>query len=472
MTCIPKNLFKFLLILSTKESMLKLDKLFKSASLVFIASGIELALSVLITISLARILAPQNLGILLAAESFMELFKFFYFFGFANTIMRQASMDTNGFEFGLSKALGNALIIKAFTLVPLGLFIYYISLLSFHETQIKELICVFIFVYLIESFASLFGIIRRAQGQFKLMSGILIFNKLTRLLIIYLVLNFSNNLIYLAYAFLIEKIIQLLVSFLSTIHLVKIRFAIKEIPKMLKDCLGFAFVDPLQGMQGRFDNLIINNLLSAGSLAYYAIPAKLNNAFGHITNSLCSVFIPNLHQSFHADKAYYKKNIHYIFKAFNLFALIGFLVVFYCAKPALILLFGSKYNNSFPLLPFFAYICFLTILERAPELVMISHASHKARAIYKLGTVILNIILTYFFVQKFGLLGSVYSTLIANSLQLIIQFLMTKEFIKIQDYLLLSCIPLIIVHFLPGIIVLLLSCLLLAFIINKDARTQ
>jgi len=418
--------------------MLSPKKLVKSFFYMLGGSAGELLLSIAITISLARFLEPTQLGVLVAVEAFLDLFKFFFYFGFNNSIMRQAAQDLDGFESGLDKAIGNAFVIKSLMLLPLCLLVIMVSILTFKESFLRELVFILLAVYVLESYASIFGIARRAKGQFKLVSGIIVLNKVLRLATIFLVLGTGHDLIWLAYAFLIEKIIRLIISAITTLKIIQPKVDLLTIGSLAKHCLGYAFVDPLQGIQGKIDKVMLNNLLSSSAVAFYSVPAKLNQAFENIMNTVCGVFVPNLHSSLAADEAYYKKTTSYMFKYFTAAAALAAILVYGFSKPALLILFGEKYSSSLAIAPLFAYVCFLTIVERTPELVMVTHASHKLRAFYKTVTIALNIILTFVLIKSIGLVGSVYATIIANTIKLLWQFYLTRKFIDIKDFLLIS----------------------------------
>ena len=91
------------------------------------SSAFAMFFSLLITFFLAKLLAPDKLGLLMTAEAFVDLFRFFFYFGFNNTILKFASEHKDGFEEGLNKAIGNALLIKTCISIPLVISIFLVS---------------------------------------------------------------------------------------------------------------------------------------------------------------------------------------------------------------------------------------------------------------------------------------------------------------------------------------------------------
>ena len=139
-----------------------------------------------ITIALAKFLEPVELGYLLAGEAFVEMFSFFFNFGFNHSILKKASKEKN-FDQGLELALGTALMIRCITCIPVSLLIYLIASFSKLEPQLLMVVETYIIIELLESFTKLFGIIRRALEQFKLIASINVANRFIRLALVFIV---------------------------------------------------------------------------------------------------------------------------------------------------------------------------------------------------------------------------------------------------------------------------------------------
>jgi O-antigen/teichoic acid export membrane protein len=446
------------------------QKLIKSLLYMLSSSGLVLIISILVTVSLARLLNPTDLGILMTAEAFIELFRFFFFFGFGNSIFKMASIDTDGFEEGLNKAIGNAFFIKLLMIPLISILVLGSAHLFVKESFLIELIYAYLVIYFLESFAAIFGIARRARGEFKLVSGILILNKFLRLITIIIVLKFIGGIKELVIAFLIEKIIRIVISYFTTKHLIKPKLDFSSMKALVKHSFGYAFVDPLQGIQAKVDSLILNSFLGPVAVAMYSIPSKFEKALRTVMESMSGVFLPNLHGSYEQDRQYFKTIINKANRFIALTGLAAFFGIYYLADFFIIKFFGAKYADSLEIASLFAYITLISIIERPSELVMISSAAHKQRAFYKTFSIILNILLSIVLIKYMGLIGCVYGTIVANSIRLLIKLYISRKLINNFNLIKIVLPACFLVLIVPYYIVLPLYCIYLALIksIKKD----
>lgn len=414
----------------------------------FSSSIFAMGISLLITFTLAKILAPDKLGLLMAAEAFVDLFKFFFYFGFNNTILKFASEHEEGFQKGLNKAVGNALLIKAVITIPLIIAIYLTSKFSSNDTQLQEIVSIYIWVFILESFSSLFGIARRALGQFKLISGITILNKVLRLATILIVFQFTKDIKVLVFAFLLEKIIRLFVSWITTNKYINIELDLKKIKPMIKDCFGYAFVDPLQGVESKIDRVMINSYLGPASVAFYTIPSKITTAIQTLIKTGSSTLAPNLHNSLRNDEDHYRKSMSHIFRLSNMAAVFCFYFIFFHGQDILIILFGDKYSGATPIAFLFAYLSVISVLENTPELVFSTQASHRTRIFYKSFSLAINIGLNILLITRYGIQGAIYATIIANSIRLLIMLWLSKNELSLRDLFWYCILPVAVMHFL------------------------
>lgn len=413
----------------------------------FSSSIFAMGFSLLITYFLAKMLAPNKLGILMTAEAFVDLFRFFFYFGFNNTILKFASEHKDGFEKGLNKAVGNAFLIKACITIPLVIAIYLISKFTIEDVSLQEIIQIYAWVFVLESFSSLFGIARRALGQFKLISGIVILNKVLRLSTVLIVLNYTKDIKILVLFFLLEKVIRLLVSWITTKKFVQMELDLQNIKSMLKDCFGYAFVDPLQGVQNKIDRVMINSFIGPAAVAFYTIPAKITTAIQTLIKTGSSTLAPNLHNSLRSDEKNYSNSMSHIFRFSNIAAVLSFYFIFFFAQKILIMLFGDKYSASYPIVYLFSYLSMISILENTPEIAFTTKASHKVRVFYKTLSLALNVGLNIILLVKFGIKGAIFATLIANSVRLLIKYWITRKDFKFSTVLFHCALPITVMHF-------------------------
>jgi O-antigen/teichoic acid export membrane protein len=410
----------------------------------FSSSIVSMSLSLAITFLLAKLLSPIAFGVIVTAEAFLELFKFFFNFGLNNSIMKFASEHKEGFQSGLNKGIGNAFLIKALMFLPLTLLIIVVAKFTVKDPLILKIIYLYIGVYLLESFSFVFGIARRALGQFKLISAISILNKLIRLSIIALVLNFTKDLSILVLAFVLEKIIRLFISWITTIKFINIEIEKTSIKSMIYDCFGYAFVDPLQGVQTKIDRVMINSFLGSAAVAFYTIPSKITSAIQGFIKTGSNTLIPNLHNTYRNKNEDYVNSIKNIFRLSNIAAVLSFYVIYFFSEKILYMFFGDKYVDGYAIAFCFAYLAVINICENTSEIIFTTKASHKTRVFYKTLSLIINIVMNLLLIPSMGIKGAVFATIIANAVRMLIKFWFSRKELQLLDFIYFVLLPVLV----------------------------
>jgi O-antigen/teichoic acid export membrane protein len=428
---------------------MKPAKLIPSLTYMFFSSGFVLLISIGITLVLAKLLSPRDLGIIMSAEAFVELFIFFYNMGFRNSMLKVAAADPEGFEKGLNTAVGNALVIRAMVLIPFSLILYCLAPFFIHDPTELFVSQIYVFIYALESIASVFGITRKALGQFKLMSVLDAFDKVLRLLAIYVILSCFGGIILLVQIFLIEKIIRLVLSAWTTLRLVKPRINATLIPSMFKDSLSYGIMDSFDSVLDKIDRVMLNRMIGPVAVAFYSIPAKLNRATKLVPQTITQVFLPKLHDSIINDYSSFKKSTKHLSRFLALAGSFVFIFIYYFAEFILYKLFSNKYADSIYIVRFFAYINLIWFLQKVPELVLMSQSAHMKRAITVFLSIGLNITLNYIFITRYGLVGAVYATIISAFVKLCFLVYFTHNYIELFKILGIISAPLLLVYLFP-----------------------
>jgi O-antigen/teichoic acid export membrane protein len=428
---------------------MKRAKLIRSLAYMFFSSGCVLLISIGITLVLAKLLSPRELGIIMSAEAFVELFIFFYNMGFRNSILKVAATDEKGFEHGLNTAVGNALVIRALVLIPFSFVLFSAAPYCIKDSTELYVSQIYVFIYALESIASVFGITRKALGQFKLMSILDASDKILRLIAIYVILSYFGGIVLLVQVFLLEKFIRLIVSAGTTMKYIKPRIDWSLVPSMFKDSISYGILDSFDTVLDKIDRVMLNRMIGPVAVAFYSIPAKLNRATKLIPQTITQVFLPKLHNSIVNDHSDFKSSTRHLSRFLALAGAFIFIFIYYFAEFILYKLFSDKYSDSIYIVKFFAYINLIWFLQKVPELVLMSQSAHIKRATSVFLSISLNIILNYFFINKYGLIGAVYGTIISSLIKLIFLVTFTHNYLQIYKIIGIISVPLLLVYFLP-----------------------
>lgn len=408
-----------------QNSSAKLDKpigfkAFKFLSMVGASSAISVPIEALSTILLAKFLAPNIFGVLLAGEAFVSMFSFFYAMGFQNSILKQAS-EKKDFNQGLSSALGNALLIRTLIIVPLALLITALAFGLNSDPLMVKTILAYTIITSLKSYMTLFGIVRKALNQYALISGINVFNKVFKLALIIGVFTLLDNagLEMLLLAFVLNAVIKFIVAFVTTIRICKPQIDKEQVKPMLKDCMLYGFFNYFDNVQSSIDKLMINYIIGPSAVAFYSIPSKLNKLIKIVPTSFRQVFLPQIHQK-SADQAETFKLLKKLLIALALVGLPISLGIYFGAEPLLGLFFDEVYEPAIKLAPLFAFISVIWFLDTIPKMLLAAQGDHKGRNWIQVTSISINVLLNIIFIPKFGIVGAIWATIIANSIRFIL----------------------------------------------------
>lgn len=407
------------------------------------SSGGTMVLNLVITLLLAYLLSPNDLGVIMAAEAFVGLFSLFFEFGFQNSIVKLAVDNKKDMFDGLNAAVGNALLTKTLISIPLIALIYFAGLWSNLAETTMNVMMIYIFITLINSYAIIFGITRRALGKFKLIAIIQVINPLLKLITVLVVLNYVGGLMALVYSFLGLSVIRLLISFGTSAHLIKPRVDKSSLGQMFKESWKYGFFDFLEDLQTRIDRVMINSFLGAASVAFYAIPAKINRFTTVIPQTASKVFLPSLHKAKSDDQKEFLQMSKELSKSMAILGGLACLVIYYFSVDILNLLYGDKYAASIPIAQLFAFISLLWFINYTPTLILAVQAAHKKRVSIQVTFTLINIALNFILIQKMGIIGAVYATLLSNIIKFILVSYFTTSMTELSRIVIITALAII-----------------------------
>ena len=223
--------------------------------------------------------------------------------------------------------------------------------------------------------------IRKALDQFKLVASLTAFNKVTQLLTIYVVFKYLGGIEILLLAYVIAALIKFLVSFFTTIKLCKPKYDLKGIPSMLKQSFLYGIFDYMEEAQSKVDRLMINYILGPSSVAYYAIPSKLNRLIKILPKSIKQLFLPQLFKNSQSLSAF-RNTVKKLVILVLILAVPISLGIYFFSKPVLSYFFHEKYAQAIELAPLFTFIALIWFLNIIPSLILATRSDHKGQKYY------------------------------------------------------------------------------------------
>jgi len=288
-------------------------------------------------------------------------------------------------------------------------------------------------VFILSGILTQFNCIEQANLNF---SGIVVTNFIRQSTFFLFVVacffsGFATKLVYLVY-------VQIFSALLSTIvaygyvrrHL---RFSFKLYPEWMKklfDYGKYAFGTSVSSiLSGTIDQMMLGALLSPAASGAFNIAVRITNLIDIPTSAVANIVFP---QSAKRMETEGKDAIRYLYEK-SVGTILAILIpplafLYFFAGYVVHFIAGAKYDDSIPLLKVTLIYCLLIPYGRQFGTILDSIGRTRLTFVIVLVTASLNLGLNYIFIQKFGVIGAAYATLISNIIGFVIaQYILRKE---------------------------------------------
>ena len=245
---------------------------------------------------------------------------------------------------------------------------------------------------------------------------------------------FLINTVYSSERYLGRIIGTTLPAFLISVFLIY-RFFLKSKPQIRKDHWkwGLTYSLPIvphgisQVILNQFDRIMIQNIIGAAQAGIYSFAYNIYSIIQVTTASLDSAWEPWFYEKMNS-KDYdiiYERSTQYIF------GILLFTVLVMLASPELITILGSKpyWEAKYSVLPIIG-AGFFSFLYTIPSAVEYYYSKTKYIALGTSGAAILNIVLNFIFIYKYGYIAAAYTTLITYFVYFLMHYFIAKNIIK------------------------------------------
>lgn len=374
----------------------------------------------------ARILGPEGWGSFQYILSIVSFFFIFSDLGISYLVVRDYNQKKEEFE----NLINSGSFIREF-LAFFSLILALISSFIFENTIFKNtfiILSLFVFLSNLRDYiTSFFKAFQKMEKEF-----ILNFMESFLTFILGVIFLFSfKNIISLSLSY----FLGILFSFLLGIYLirknltylkpkfnlVKIKYYLKNgLPLALFGMLGFVFFNTDQIMLGKFKGVEI--------VGYYSVATRIITTLLLLPSLFLTALLPQLSLSVHQ-----KKRLINILKKSLIIALFLNLLLFICVfifSPLLPFIFGEKYIQSIKPLQLLSFIILLLPLTNLFDNFLFIINKQWQDFLITLFCALLNLSLNFLLIPKFSIFGAIYSTLIVQTINLILTSLLSYYYLK------------------------------------------
>ena len=404
-------------------------KYFKNTSWLFAEKILRMVVGLFVGIWVARYLGPERFGLFSYAQSFVGLFTAFATLGLDGIVIRELVKDESRRDTLLGTAFWLKVLGAFFTLGFLGIAVHFTT--NDHFTNI------IIFIIASATIFQSFNVIDM-YFQSKVMSRYVVFANIASLLItstikIVLILN-KAPLIDFVWVVLFDSFILAMgymyiyvhnhLSFKSWI------FKLGVAKELLRDSWplmlgGFSFV-----IFSNIDNIMIKEIMSNSYVGIYKSAYRLVTLWYFLPGLVLSSLMPSLINS-HNNSELFMHRLLIVSTLLVWVALAIFLIYSILNKAIIQISYGEQYINATALLGSLAAVNILIFFNSVWNYWMTIENLTKRTLLFHLCTAVLNIILNYFFIHKYGVIGAVYALLVSLSITYIIFGMYDKRILKL-----------------------------------------
>jgi O-antigen/teichoic acid export membrane protein len=390
-------------------------KYFKNTSLLYTEKILRMAVGLSIGVWIARYLGPVQYGLFSYVTSYVGLFSVFTTLGLDSIIVRE--LVDNGEKRDV--LLGTAFFLKltgAFlVLIILAVTVYFSS----NEPNTNRL------VFIIAS-ATIFQSLNVIDFFFQSMvlsKYVVLINTIslfiTSLIKVVLVLN-DATLISFAWVIVIDNFLVALgyiyIYNTNKFFIKKWQYNIVLAKKLVKNSLPLIFSGFAVSIYMKIDQVMIQNILDNKATGIYAVAVRLTEMWLFITILMRrSLFPAILNAKKVSEKLYYSRIIK-MYQILILIALIIAVFVSILSHELVLYTYGIEYIKSADILYIYIWSNIFVYLNNSSWSWFITENLQKVAAIRLIIGAVINIILNLLFINKYGLQGAAYATLISYSI--------------------------------------------------------
>lgn len=412
----------------------------KNTVLMTVASVLQKIIAFVYFAIIARHFGAGDTGIYFFAMSFVTIFSVFIDLGLSNVLVREGAKKIESIE----EYLSSIMFVKIFTSVlTYLLIIFFINILNY-DFDTKILVYIAGITIIFDSIhLSFYGALRSIGNLFFESIG-MFSSQLITMILGSLFIFLKLPLYFLMIAFLIPSFLNVIYSFI----IIKIKYNIKlrflydrEVIKyFFPIAIPFALAAIFNRVYSYIDSIILSKLASAEVVGWYSIPYKTSYAFQFLPIALVAAVYPRFSEYFFNNK----ERLKYIFEnALKYLLILAFPIavgIFILADDIVLNVFSEEYLNSvlpLKILIFATIFIFTNFLLGA---FLNACDRQKTQTILVGIAMVVNIILNFSLIPKYGASGAAISALVGNIFITFVSFFIVPKIIQISFYLLFKTI--------------------------------
>ncbi len=391
---------------------IKGSRLAKNVSWIFFGNLMHAILAFLLNVLVARILNLSDNGMLTYAASWIAFFTSVGALGFNGIISREFSKDEARANDFLWSCITGRLVFSVFAIIVLQIIVrvsspdehlLHIIVLCQSTSILFGSFDMFIYWYRYKNQANITAIYRLVafgiSAVWRVVS-IAVIKSLT----LYVVGIVSETAFFVTF----------LIVFYRKNYTKKVFISRKTIFNMLKMSYPFIFSAVLATIYGQADKIMLKSMIGNSSVALYNASALIAGLVVIIPTTIIEGFRPDIMDAKIRDEKLYCRRMRQLYAIifWSCIAYGIFITIF--AKPIVLIIYGEKYLGAVSSLSLIVWYTSFSYFGSINNVYMVAEDVVKWVQVTTLSGAILNIILNYFFIGFWGILGAALASLLTQ----------------------------------------------------------
>lgn len=416
-------------------------KYFKNTSWLFGEKILRMIVGLFVGIWVARYLGPEQFGLFSYAQSFVGLFATIATLGLDGIVVRELVKDPSRSDELIGTAFWLKLIGACIVLLLLGVTVNFTSNDNYTN----------ILVFIIAS-ATIFQAFNVVDFYFqaKVLSKYIVFANVISLFfssIVKIVLILSEApLVAFAWTVLFDSFI-LAFGFAyfyirhSTFIIQHLRFNKSTAVVLLKDSWPLILSGIVISIYMKIDQVMIKEMMDAEAVGQYAVAVRISEAWYFIPMVIASSFFPAIINAKKKSEELYYARLQKLYDLMVWMAIAIALPMTFLSDWVVNLLYGGQYDKAGSVLMIHIWAgVFVSLGVVAGKWILVENLQRYTNYFLSLGMIV-NLILNYYFIQLYGILGAAIATLIAQAVASYLATILFKKtrirFIMLTEALLI-----------------------------------
>lgn len=365
----------------------------------------------LLTFSImARLLGPNEFGVLMFWLSVATLLSMVANYGFTPYVLREIGANRSSANFVMGEVLSAKIFVSSLLIAGSLLAMPFISAAA------RSVFLLMTLAMLVDSVTDFLNVGYRATSRFGSETRIATIASVSQFVIVAGAIWCRNEILVAASALLASRTLVLLMTWVNQAqYFASLRPS--SLPKALgrlKAAFTYAYDFGLQSLIGQVDSLILNHFLGPFAVGLHQAGMRVFLGGGQIANILGNVFIPKL-SSLQNDASAFKAQGQKLQVAFLVSGAAFGLTLAIAAELIVKTLFGADYQPLVILLPWFGLLFFIRFFAAAYGILLTSAGRQGLRAKANLVHWVIILSSALWLVPKLGNIGWILALAIGNT---------------------------------------------------------